>query len=85
MKTITRVFTFDDGAVVKATASFRASAMSEAPIRYEGPVERLSALVGARPPDVGRPEWFETFFGQYEGRGVHIATETSGQWVEIEL
>lgn len=85
MKTITRVFTFDDGSVVKATASFECSALSSAPIRYEGPVDRLSALIGARLPDAGMPEWFEMFFDQYDGRGVHITTETSGQWVEIEL
>jgi len=85
MKTITRVFTFDDGAVVKASASFAANAMVEAPVRYEGPAERLAALLGRELPATGFPECFSGFLDFVKERGVRTETIEEGEWDTLEL
>lgn len=85
MKTITRVFTFDDGAVVKATAAFAANMMVEAPVRYEGPVERLAALIEGELPKTGFADCFSEFLGDVESHGVRVGTVEQGTWDVLDL
>jgi hypothetical protein len=85
MKTITRVFTFGDGAVVKASASFAADAMVEAPVRYEGPSDRLAAVFGHELPTTGFSECFSVFLDAVRERGVRTETIEEGEWDSLEL
>jgi hypothetical protein len=85
MKTIKKTLVFDDGEVVTVSTAFPQS-IGRARLAYTGPARRILDLTGATAlPEHGYAEDFHSWWDQFDGQGVRITTEETGDWDVVDI